>query len=300
MTLANHSGANSLGTAVNAIKEMLSEPKKPTESKAPEEAAETSEKVQETPEGDTEKPSRRVKAKLGDKDVEFDVVSEDIDLELVPKGLMMEADYRKKTSAVAEERKKIEAKQAELDSKLDEARDLLFMEAKELDSDEMKQLREYDPDQYYKKREALEKKVEKFKKFQETRQSELEAKRQELIKAEAEKYTQLIPDWLDEGKKAEDHKRMAKSLKDVGFSDEDIAGLYDSRLMAIVRKAALYDDLAAKTLDNKRVTNAPVTIKPNSTAKPSVNKVDTAMNRLKQTGHLSDAQAAIRAMISGE
>ena len=70
--------------------------------------------------------------------------------------------------------------------------------------------------------------------------------------------------------------------------------------MAIVRKAALYDDLATKTLDSKRVTSAPTTIKPNSTTKVEANAVNKAKDKLKQTGHLSDAQAAIRAMISGD
>lgn len=247
---------------------------------------------------DTKPKNRRAKAKLGDREIEFEVLTEDVDPDLVSKGLMMDADYRQKTMNLAEERKKIEAKQADLDKAISQAADFLLVEAKELESEEMKELRQYDPEKYYAKRIAIEEKVEKLKKLQEQRQSEIDAKQAELIKAEKEKYTQLIPDWLDDQKRTEDQRRMVKSLRDIGFSDEDIGGLYDSRLMALVRKAALYDEISSKSLESKRVKDDVISMKPNSTSKVEKETLNSAKDRLKHTGHIKDAQAAIMAMMT--
>ena len=211
MDLANQSGASSIEGAVQKLNGLLSEPSKPTESKdnpAPEAKQEpiNESNAQETPveQSDTDKPSRRRKAKLGEREIEFEVLTDDVDLDLIPKGLMMENDYRQKTMSLADERKAFEANKSDYDKALAELNDIVMMNAKKLDSDEMKELKELNPDQYWKEFEEVKTKADKLKSFKEKRDKELLAEQQKAMDAEVNKYSQIIPEWLDESVKTKD------------------------------------------------------------------------------------------------
>jgi hypothetical protein len=303
MSIANPQGA-SISDAVSKLKGILSEPSEPTDSQQPEAKQEPINQAKE-PEtqsktSDTDTPSRRRKAKLGDREIEFEVLTEDVDLDLIPKGLMMESDYRQKTMSLADERKAFEANKSEFDTKLAELQDLVLMEADNLESEEMKQLKEYDPDQYWKQFDQLKGKAERLKEYKAKRDAELLEQQQKLFEAETAKYTQLIPEWLDESVKQSDAKMIIDSLSKIGFSQDEIGGLYDSRMIAIARKAALYDQIQKQNIEAKRVKPVPKSAKPSATTEAAEKtQSQKSMDRLRQTGKLGDAQAAIRNLILG-
>ena len=268
----------------------------PTDKPQAEEPAEANTEEVETPDGDTEAKSRRVKAKLNDREIEFDVLTDDVDLDLIPKGLMMEADYRKKTSEVAERRKSLEAKEQEIANQLQELEGMLFGEAKYLDSDEMKELKEIDPEEYYRQRNKFDSKVEKVKKYKNQITEEMNKKHQEIVQAEQAKWKEAVPEWLDDGKMNADLKKMGKTLTDAGFSEQDMSAIYDHRLIKLIRKAALFDEISSKPIETKRAKEPPRSQKPGGGVPQPVDKT-TARDRLKKTGKRSDAQAAIKDLL---
>ena len=307
MSVANQpNGGASINDAVNKLKSILAEPSEPTqqENAQPEAKQEpiNESQAQETQPSvsDTKAPSRRRKAKLGDREIEFEVLTEDVDLDLIPKGLMMENDYRQKTMSLSDERKAFEAKKSEFDTALADLQDMVMMKADQLESDEMKELKELDPDQYWKKFEDVKSQAEKLKAFKDKRDAELLEQQNSLVQSELAKYTDIIPEWLDDSVKAKDVQSMVSFLSKSGFSEQEIGGLYDSRMMSVVRKAALYDQLSSKNLESKRVQSPPKSSKPASTTQAQEKTAkQKSFDRLKKTGKMSDAQAAIKNLILG-
>lgn len=305
MDLANPSGA-SLEEAVSKLNGILSEPSTPTDATPEPIQEQTNESQQpETQEAeiqaksDTKETSRRRKAKLGDREIEFEILTDDVDPDIVPKGLMMDSDYRQKTMKLSEEKKAFETQKSEYDAQVAELNDILMAERNELDSDEMKELKELDPQEYWKKWDEVKTKTDKLAAYKEKRDQELMNYYQDLIKQEQERYTQVIPEWLDESTKAQDIQMMGSYLKDSGFTDQEINQVYDSRQLALIRKAALYDQITSKAdISSKRVKEAPKSAKPAATTeKAEETAKQRSMARLRKTGKLDDASAAIRNII---
>jgi len=90
------------------------------------------------------------------------------------------------------------------------------------------------------------------------------------------------------------------SLSKIGFSQDEIGGLYYSRMIAIARKAALYDQIQKQNIEAKRVKPVPKSSKPAATTEAAEKTHgQKSMDRLRKTGKLGDAQAAIRNLILG-
>lgn len=273
MNLANpEQGADTMGIFSDLPSETPdAEAQQSGQTATPEEVAATNNDGQETQTAeavsDTQTHSRRVKAKLGDREIELDVVTEDVDLDIIPKGLMMEGDYRKKTMEASETRKALDAEKGKLDAALTDLYDQIEFEAKHLESDEMKELKEIDPDAFERKRLDVEKKVSKFKAYKEERDSELLAQHQELARKEMDKLPEAIPEWLDDSVMQQEAQKISNMLKETyQFTDKEIQGISDSRAISILRKAALYDGIQSATLESNRKRTVPKSSKPSSTA----------------------------------
>jgi hypothetical protein len=319
MSTPTNNGATDIKGAAGRIASMFQQPElerptgegeNPSQEETPQEvtpevAAENAETPTETPQGDTEEASRRFKAKLGDRDVEFELLTDDVDIDLIPKGLMMEADYRKKTMELGDNRKSLEAKQTELDGKFQEAAELIQFEVDNLESQEMLDLKEYDPDAYWKKFDQIKKKADKLTSWRQEQQGKLAKQQDELLGLQSEKVPQLIPDWLDSGKKDSDLAALQPYLAELGFNDQELQLIgvkdgrpTDARLLAMARKAMMFDNIKTQDIEAKRVTKRPKSVEPTGGAKPNVEAEALKANRakLKKSGNLRDAQAAFSEM----
>jgi hypothetical protein len=271
MNLANpQEGAETLGIFSDLPSETTeAEPQQSGQTAQPGEAAKTTNDVPETQQsesskGDTEALSRRVKAQLDGREIEFDVVTDGIDPSLVSKGVMMESDYRKKTM---EHANNVRAFEEQKTKALAELYDQIEYEAKQLDSDELKELKELDPDEFERRRLNVEKKTSLFKKYQDERKDQLINQQREIAQQELSKLPEMIPEWLDDKVKTEEAGKIANMMRSsYGFSDEEIGSIYDSRAISILRKAALYDEIQNTSLENNRKQKAPKHSKSNSTA----------------------------------
>ena len=305
MTEANpETGATDVNGAASRLKTMLlSEQSQPTDtpSETGEAQVDNSQEVAETPSGDTKPADRRFKAKLGDRDVEFELLSDDFDLDEVPKALMMEADYRKKTSEVSKSRKEIEAKKEEVDKYLAELAQSLEYQGNQLDSEEMLELKDSDPEAYWSHVDKVKTRAEQYRDWQQKRNSELQDQHAKAIEAEMSKYSEAVPEWLDESVKQADFSKMGKLLTDTGFSEQEIGGMYDRRMMSLIRKAALYDELKSQNLEANRVIRAPRSASPaakQTDSDHSRTKAQKTRDRARQTGRVTDAQQAIKQIMN--
>ena len=224
----------------------------------------------------------------------------EVSLEDLRKGYMMESDYRKKTTDVSEKRKAVEAKQAELAEKLADVEAMLKVDFSELDSQEMRELKEYDPSAYYEKKEKLESRQKKLKGLRGELESEQQAKKLQKIEQEKELLFQAVPEWLDDTVLKSEVELVNKLWSDVGFNQEDMERYSDHRLVAISRKAALYDKLMSAKPKEKKVTPKPKSAEPGAPKSQEQRNADKARalrQKVKKTGNMRDAAKAIRQIL---
>ena len=241
----------------------------------------------ETAEADTQ-AIERYKVKIGD-------AEEELTLDDLKLGYMRNADYERKMQGSRKLRESMEAATKELSETLNDAKSLIELELKELETPEMKELREDDPAEYWRKVDQVNKKAEKFKALKEAEIKKLNERHQEMLRAEKERLAEAIPDWLDPDKQAKESKQVLDLLSKVGYSDDDINRISDHRMFVLARKAALYDQLINQDLSAKKVNKPPKSAKPGTGE--GIPRVTKARETLKQTGHIRDAAKAIRELL---
>lgn len=224
----------------------------------------------------------------------------EVTLDELRKGYMMESDYRKKTTEVSESRKAIEAKVADLSSKLEEVENVLKLDFNELNSPEFAELKEYDPTSYYEKKEKLEKRQKRLKELKGELEKDQQTKKLQKIEQEKELLFQRVPEWLDDTVLKTEAEMVNKLWSDVGFTQEDLERYSDHRLVAISRKAALYDKLMSAKPETKKVTPKPKQVAPGSTKtaeQRNTEKVNALRAKVRKSGNMRDAAKAIRQIL---
>lgn len=124
---------------------------------------------------------------------------------------------------------------------------------------------------------------------------------QKFIRAEKAKLASLFPSWSDPVKgqenMARDVKAMARTAKSVGFHDQEIENTHDSRMIAILHKAAAYDRIMARS-NPKPVKRGkqPITTGAGRT-RTAPKGLDKATTQLRRTGSVEDAAAVFQKML---
>lgn len=270
------------------------------ESEEIEAQADESEVEQEDEQDEQEEPQKfRVKAAGEEREVTLD--------ELI-KSYQLGTDYTKKSQAVAEERKAVEAER----QRIEEAKYLRDQYAERLqvieqmlnqqpETENLDYLKENDPIGYAVKVAELSQREKQLAQVQAERQRiamQQEQERQEqlgsVIQAEARKLAEVIPEYADP-KKGDAMKRELREfgLK-LGFSEQELAGVYDSRAVLTLWKAMQYDKLqSSKPAITKKVNEAPKVMKSGvSQGRDSNDELKKLKARAKQTGRVADAARA--------
>lgn len=274
--------------------EAQDEPVSDDSSDASEEYEEQEEVVDES-----EEPLYRVKAAGEEKEVTLS--------ELI-KNYQLGADYTKKSQTVAEERRVVEAEKAAVN----EAKQLRDTYAQRLqlieqmldqpaETENLDYLKENDPIGYAVKVAEItqrEKQLVQVRAERERIQAQQEQDRQQqlraTVQAEAQKLAEKIPDFANP-EKAESLRRDIRTYgKKAGFSDEELANVYDSRAVETLWKAMQYDKLqSSKPEMTKKVNSAPKMIRP-GTAQVRDSDAETTRKlkvQAKSSGRVADAAA---------
>jgi hypothetical protein len=257
------------------------------------------EQEQEQTEQVEETPRYRVKAAGEEREVTLD--------ELI-KSYQLGTDYTQKTQSLAEQRKALEAeKQA-----VEQAKSLRDQYAERLQAiqqvlaeqskgENLEALKESDPIGYAVRVAELQQRREQLAAVQAEQQriayqqqSEHQQRLASIVAEEQQKLAQAIPEFADPQKGETVRGEIRTYAKQLGFTDQELAQVYDSRAVLTLWKAAQYDKLLSqKPGVQKKVAEAPKVLKP-GTSRP-VNTEEMAIRDqrkvLKKTGKTRDAAA---------
>jgi len=265
-----------------------------------EESYDESEVEQDEGEEEAEEPPKyRVKAAGEEREVTLD--------ELI-KSYQLGTDYTKKSQAVAEERKVVEAER----QRIEEAKYLRDQYAERLqvieqmlnqqpETENLDYLKETDPIGYAVKVAELsqrEKQLAQVRAEQarivEQQQREQQEQLGQVVQAESRKLAEVIPEYADPQKGEALRRELREFGMKAGFSDQELANVYDSRAVLTLWKAMQYDKLqSAKPGITKKVNEAPKVIKSGvSQPRDSSDEMKKLKARAKQTGRVADAAKA--------
>lgn len=244
------------------------------------------------------KPRYKVKASGEEVEVELD--------ELI-KGYQQGTDYTKKSQALAEQRKAFEAERGHLEY-VKQERQAYAQKLQALDSFLSQQgqgvnldvLRETDPIGYavaVAEQSQREKQIAVVRNEQQRiaqqQQAEHQASLQSHLRTESEKLVSLIPELATPQGDAV-RKQIRDYAKSVGWTDQELSSVYDSRAVQTLYKAMKYEQLQkSKPEVNKKLLAAPKMMRSGTSAPPNKSGQDKqAMQRLRETGKVSDAARA--------
>lgn len=225
------------------------------------------------------------------------------------KSYQMGKDYTKKSQALAEQAKIVQANMAKIQESMqlrDEYAQKLSQITQVLNEDmeseeDLINMKENDPVGYAVKIAEQTENQRKMKMIEQEQQRvamQQRAAQQEHfaqnISHQSKKLTELIPEFSD-AKKAEQVKRDIRSYgKEMGFSDQEMSTVYDARHVSMLHKAMKYDRLMSnKGKTKKQVTNAPRMTKNRGKVK-NTDVYTKQKRRLKSSGSVEDAVSVFK------
>lgn len=277
-------------TSEQPITELVGDPEFEEQDVSAEEAESQEEEVEEQP---------RYRVKVSGEEVE-------VSLDELLNGYSRTADYQKKTQSLAEQRKAVEAERVKIEEaaktretyaqRLQVIEQLLQQQSQ---GEDLSALKTEDPIAYA---VAMAEKVEREKQLQAVQierqrvQQEQMAHQQALLQkhmqTEQQKLMEAIPEFKDDVKAELVRRDIRNYAKSIGFTDQELSQVYDSRAVLALYKAAQYDKLMAnKGAATKKVATAPKTIRPGTSNPQSSEseRVKKERAKLRQTGNKKDA-----------
>jgi hypothetical protein len=304
MENTNPQGSESLDVnqAASAFEGMMGDSEEADNSQAegqPEYQQETDE-VEYSEEESEEQPKPRYKVKASGEEVE-------VELDELIKGYQQGTDYTKKSQALAEQRKAIEAERSHLEY-VKQERQAYAQKLQALDSFltqqhqgvDLEVLKETDPIGYavaVAEQSQREKQLAVVRNEQQRiaqqQQSEQQSQLQAHLRTESEKLVSLIPELATPQGDAV-RKQIRDYAKSVGWSDQELSSVYDSRAVMTLYKAMKYEQLQkSKPELNKKLQSAPKMMRSGTSAPPTRSSQDKqVMQRLRETGKVTDAAKA--------
>jgi hypothetical protein len=303
-TTPQGSGPLTVDTAAAAFLGMMeaddgADNSQPEAEEAAEEYVEESESELVDSEEAEEQPARTFRIKAAGEDREV------TETELI-EGYQLGADYTKKTQKLAEERKAVEADRAKIQeaNKLRDqyAQRLQMMEQflqQQNQGENLDALKEVDPIGYAvkvaeqaqreKQLAVLQQEQQRIAQQQQAEQSE---RLQSHLAEESHKLTSAIPGYGDAKTGDQIRKDIREYAKSIGWSDQELAGLYDSRAVLSLYHGMKYAKLQSnKPSIAKKVEAAPKMLKAGTStprnAEAEQNK--KLHSQLKKSGNVRDA-----------
>jgi len=317
MTPAEGNGTLSVDQAAGALLGLMGGEDSQEQPDAAQEAEEVTQEAQSEDEqsesdGDVEEQEQveekpRYKVKASGEEIE-------VTLDDLIKGYQREADYTKKTQTLAEQRKQVEAERQVIEQAKtvrDQYQARLALIENALRSREpqenLEALKETDPigfavkvaEQTQREKQLQAIQLERARIAQQ-QQAEQTQNLNSHLAVEAHKLAEAIPEYADEQKSVQVKKDIRDYAKKIGWSDEELASVYDSRAVLTLYRAMQYDKLIGNKANvTKKVNEAPKMLKAGVSRQTDANADQTkkAQNKLKQTGNIRDAASVFERFI---
>jgi len=298
-----------------ADEEQESEPEQEAEAEdeqAPEEADDTAEsdESEEEADADDEEPEPEAKTytvKVNGEEVE---VTED---ELLA-GYSRTSDYTRKTQEIAALRKQLEPELESVRAEREQYARLLTRLEEQVGGNEQEPdwdaLRRNDPygfaeqwaawQQKQQRRQAIQTEKQRLESI---RQQEAAQQRAKILKQEDELLLSAVPEWKDQKVRQKETAELVQFARDLGFNDDELTNVTDHRAIVLMRDAAAYRRMMAKTKGKVAAPKASSkkTLKPGAPQAPrKKSALDDAKKRLARTGSVEDAASVLEKMLLGE
>ena len=263
-----------------------------------------SEVEQEDDGEEQEQPTYRVKASGEEREVTLD--------ELI-KSYQLGTDYTKKSQAVAEERKAVEAER-QIVQEVKQMRDTYAQRLEMIEQmlqpqqeENLEYLKETDPIGYsvkvaemvQREKQLAAVQAERYK-INQQQEQDRQAQMQHVVAEEMQKLSAAIPEFTDPAKGEAIRNDIRTFGKQLGFSDHELASVYDSRAVLTLYKAMQYDKLvASKPEITKKVNQAPKVMKPGVSQgrDNGSEEMKKLKARAKQSGRVADAASVFERFI---
>ena len=273
------------------------------------EAPEEGQAEEETEEEVTEEEEYEV---VAEEDLKYTIKVDGEELEVgideLKNGYQRQADYTRKSQALAEQRKETEAIQSER-MQLEQERQMyanglqMLQEQQsaklsEFDNTDWTALKDEDPYQYMLKkdeyRDAQEKAqnvVQQQQLIQQEQAEQANKARAHFVQQEYSKLVDALPEWNDA--KSTIKKDVQEYASSVGFRPEEINQLADHRSVLIIKKAMEFDRLTTKVAPKKKAVKKVPKVQKSGRGNSNEDAATEAMNkkraRLRKSGKQNDA-----------
>lgn len=224
--------------------------------------------------------------------------------------ILRQADYTRKTQALAEERKQFQSVVEQANEQEKIYAQLLPVMVQRMQQfmpqPPSPDLIDTDPSAYLKQRERYEREVGDIQAAEAEKQrlsqketGDQEQKLQAYLAQNAQILPELIPEWKDAKNYERDRHRLRDFLKGRHFNDQEIDKAYDARIVALAYDAMRWRELKnskpkqSEPLEKALTPNAPVQKPMNTQTKALVE----ARKRLKQSGSVRDAASVFESLI---
>jgi len=225
----------------------------------------------------------------------------DVDLEELKAGYQKDADYRRKTEEIAIEKRELKAEEDRLknqySTKMDDLNSLVATLNAEINNDvnskELDRLWDEDPTEAARIDRRIQKRKQTIQQAQQKLREHQQSQFQEILKEEQKKLHLKHPEIADPIKGTTVKQNIMSYLSSKGFSNEDVARIYDSRYFDVIMDAMNFNKTksAKPNLVSKKV-------KPSKFVKSGVKATKEDLNNksrleklksLKRSGSPKDA-----------
>ena len=225
----------------------------------------------------------------------------DVDLEELKAGYQKDADYRRKTEELAIEKRELRAEEDRLknqySTKMEDLNSLVATLNAEINNDmnskELDALWEEDPTEAAKVDRRIQKRKNTIQQAQQKLRDHQQSQFQEILREEQKKLHLKHPEIADPIKGTTVKSNIMNYLSSKGFSNEDVARIYDSRYFDVIMDGMNYNKsksvkpglVSKKVKPTKFVKSGIKSTKEELNSKTRLNQIKT----LKKSGSPKDA-----------
>lgn len=271
------------------------------------EALESSEEVEANEEESEEEAPRDEKfiVKVDGKEIE-------VPKEELIRGYQREADYTRKTQKLAEERKFVESEFQQVRAERETYAQVLGQLQQKLQEFEPQEpdwnrLEVEDPTEYARQWTSHQRRQQqKFAvqaeqmRLNQLREVEMQKQINTVLAQETAILKEKIPEWTSPEKAKAEGKALLEYGQQLGFSEQELNTITDSRALLALHKAWKYDQMMSKRPEfQAKIKKAPKMVTPGSAGSVSSKSSDinNAKKRLAQTGSVRDAASLFEKFI---
>jgi len=236
----------------------------------------------------------------------------DVTLDELRNGYSRDADYRQKTEELSHQRKQFqsesEKQRQDYSQKLNELNQRLAVAQQDLNAEinsaDLDKLYDEDPTEAARLERKLKKKQDALNQSLQQTQAEQKQQFESYLKDQQRKLVSKMPEFSDPSKASNLKANMKSTLNNYGFNDQEVAQVYDHRIVMLVNDAMKY-----RSMQKSKPNIAKKITKPSKPFSSGVKQGKTEANlklrrekfsRLKKSGSMKAAQDVFLDMITNK